>query len=202
MTFLDPLFFLAWAVVLLLPPVLFLVVTGATRRAWWGRVRQLDRMWAWLGSGAQVYGSGREWAGEVDGRHVEVDWFDRSTTVYVEGHPRVKVSFGLADQPESLVVEAGERPTPLPFDDDHVAFAEDPSSVGGFVDNPRVQEALDTLLEHDGEDGLRAVHLDPDHGVSWFARNLPRDISSHDAKRWVQAMITLAEEAETVRLAA
>lgn len=197
MTYLDPLFFLAWAAVLLLPPVLFLLVIGMTRRAWWGRVRQLDRLWAWLGSGAQVHGSGREWKGEVDGRHVEVDWFDRSTTVYVEAHPKVKMGFGLADQPTSLVVEALESPRVIPFDQEHVAFAEDPRQVGALAENPRVQEALDDLLEHDA-DGLRAVHLDPEHGVSWFARNLPREIQTQDTKRWVRAMITLAEESETL----
>ncbi len=198
MTFLEALSMAGWVVIMLLPPVLFLAAFNLSRRAFWRRIVELERLWSWLGQGEKVHGAGRAWAGEVEGRHVDVEWFERTLTVNVEGHPAGVVGFGRQDRPASIVTEAHEHVAPVRYDEEHLAFAEDPRVVEPLVRDPEVRGALDTLLEAEAA-VLPAVRVDPERGVSWFVRNLPRGWGPDDAKRWVRALITVAKASERGR---
>jgi len=85
----------------------------------------------------------------------------------------------------------------VPISSGEVACAASAEEVGALVHQPEVKQALDALLENDGE-SLRKVEVDPEKGVSWFARNLPRGLTREDTERWVRAVLTIARAAEAV----
>lgn len=192
----EPLVWLYVAVLLVAPPTIFLAYYVGSINERRRRMLQLDALWAWVGEGRDLHGEGRGWVGEIDGRRVDVDWFDDNTTVQVDARPHVHVGFGRGDQPPDLVDGARDG-RPVPIDLGEVAYAERPEEVAALVRVPRVKDALDVLLEDDGG-SLRKVEVDPVHGVSWFARNLPVGFTREDTERWVRAVLVVARAAEAV----
>ncbi|MEQ1505485.1 MAG: hypothetical protein ABMB14_24850 [Myxococcota bacterium] len=185
-----------WVLVLMLPPAILLTGIAAGYSA---RQRQYDRLgaqWGWLGGSTRKYGSGREWSGKVDGRDVSVQWFDRTTTVVVSARPRVKIGFGLTDQPKQVVTEGADGGTSVRIEGQRVGYAADGAEVGALATQPGVEHALAALLGRDGT-SLRSVNVDPETGVTWLARNLSdHDIGPDDTRRWVDALIRVATASE------
>jgi hypothetical protein len=179
---------------ILVPPIVLLAVFGwmiARRRA---LVERLQRAWGWLGPPAEWQGGGRAWSGVVDGRRVQVRWFEHNTTVEVGATPSAAVAFTRKGQPPEIASpgEDAERIELL----GKVAYAPDPGAVRTLASRPDVEEALGALLG-EPDRSLRAVRVDPKGTVSWFARYLPeRRVTAADAQEWVRALLVVARASE------
>jgi hypothetical protein len=182
-----------WAMRLVVPPLLFLIVF------WWflarrqRLVRGLQERWSWLGSPQPYQGAGQRWSGEVDGRRVEVRWFEGNTELEVEARPLVAMGFGRKGQPEELASVPDASPLEL---DGKVGYSHDLAAVRAVARQPGVAEALSALLDAPDR-SLRAVRVNPAGRVTWFARNLPeRRLTREDTRQWALALLTVAHATE------
>jgi hypothetical protein len=179
---------------ILVPPIVLLAVFGgmiARRRA---LVERLQRIWGWLGPARTWQGGGRAWSGVVDGRRVDVRWFEHNTTVEVGARPEAEVAFTRKGQPPELASPGDEAAAVELLG--KVGYAADATVVRALADRPEVDEALGTLLG-EPDTSLRAVRVDPKGTVSWFARYLPeRRLTREDAQEWVRALLVVARASE------
>ena len=184
-----------WALRILIPPILLLIVFTyfiARRQRTLGR---LQERWGWLGPAARHHSAGRCWSGEVQGRRVQVKWFEYNTEIEIEANPAAPLGFGRKGQPAELAevqggvsIEWGGK----------VAYGQDRRALHALISDPRLDEALTVLLNAQDR-SLRAVRVKPGSGVSWFARHLPeRELTSEDARHLVEALLVVARASEGV----
>lgn len=182
-----------WALRLIAPTVLLLVFFTyfiARRQRLLGR---LQERWGWLGPSARHHSAGRIWSGEVEGRRVQVTWFEHNTEIEIEANPTDALGFGRKGQPAELAevqdgvsIEWGGK----------VAYGHDRRALQAIADDPRLDEAL-TVLLNARDRALRAVRVKPGVGVSWFARHLPeRELTREDARHLVEALLLVARASE------
>src|SRR5688500_15262276 len=111
----DRVYWTVWTILLLAPHAVILTSMCAVAHMRRRRARGLEHVWAWIGKPHRHYGAGREWVGEVDGRRVEIDYFEDTTEVRVAAKPRVRVGFGRDDEPPAVVDEATHGGTAVPI---------------------------------------------------------------------------------------
>jgi hypothetical protein len=181
-----------WAMRLLLPPILFLVVFFLFLAQRQRRMGRLNERWSWLGSPRPYQGAGRSWSGELEGRKVEVRWFEHNIELELEASPTVAMGFVRKGQPEELASVGAASPVEL---DGKLGYSPDPAAVRAVSRQPGVAQALSVLLDAPDR-SLRAVRVDPAGRVSWFARYLSE---REDTRPWAEALLTIARAVEVAR---